>query len=66
MGLDMILSCLGKRGCTVHDEWVADATTKQDWHAFLHNFESTLDTEVGPWVRVYDLEAIRKKKDESV
>ena len=37
----------------------------KDWHAFLLHFESTLDTEVGPRVSVYDLEAIQKKKDET-
>ena len=46
-------------------EWFADAATKKDCHAFLLHFKSTLDTEVGPRVHVYDLEAIRKKKDET-
>ena len=38
---------------------------KQDWHAFLLHFTSTLDTEVGPRVQGYDLEAIQKKKDKT-
>ena len=42
-----------------------DAATKQDWQAFLQHFESTLDTKVGPRVRVYDFEAIHKKRDET-
>ena len=64
MALDAILSCLRKRGYAIHDEWVMDAATKQDWQAFLH-FESILDTKVGPRVRVYDLEAICNKRDET-
>ena len=64
--LPAILSCLGRKGYDIHDEWCADAAMKKDWHAFLLHFESTLDTEVGPRVHVYDLEAIRKKKDETV
>ena len=63
--LPAILSCLGRKGYNIHDEWCADAATKKDWHAFLLHFESTLDTEVGPRVHVYDLEAIWKKKDET-
>ena len=60
--LPAILSCLGRKGYNIHDEWCADAATKKDWHAFLLHFESTLDTEVGPRVCVYDLEAIWKRK----
>ena len=63
--LPAILSCLGRKGYDIHDEWCADAATKKDWCAFLLHFESTLDTEVGPRVHMYDLEAIWKKKDET-
>ena len=65
MALDAILSCIGKREYAIHDEWVADAATKLIWKAFLHHFKSTLDTKVGPRVRVNDLEAIHKKRDET-
>ena len=65
MALDTILSCLGKKGYEIPDEWVSDTATKQDWQAFLCHFESTLDTRVGPRVRVYDLEAIHKNRDET-
>ena len=60
--LPAILSCLGRKGYDIHDEWCADAAMKKDWRAFLLHFESTLDTEVGPRVRVYDLEAIQEKE----
>ena len=63
--LPAILSCLGRKGYDIHDEWCVDAATKKDWHAFLLHFESTLDTEVGPRVPMYDLEAIQKKKDKT-
>ena len=65
MAFDAIFSCLGKKGYAIHDEWVMDSATKQGWQAFLKHFESTLDTKVGPKVRVYDLEAIHKKRDET-
>ena len=42
--LPAILSCLGRKGYDIHDEWCADAAMKKDWHAFLLHFESTLDT----------------------
>ena len=61
----MILCCLGKKGYAILDEWVANNAMKEDWQAFLHHFETTLDTEVGPHVHVYDLEAIRKKHGET-
>ena len=38
---------------------------KEDWQAFLHHLETTLDMEVGPHVHVYDFEAIRKKCDKT-
>ena len=63
--LPAILSCLGRKGYDIYNEWCADAATKKDWCAFLLHFESTLDTEVGPRVCLYDLEAIQKKKDET-
>ena len=63
--LPAILSCLDRKGYNIYDEWCADAATKKDWCAFLLHFESTLDTEVGPRVHVYDLEAIQKKKDKT-
>ena len=63
--LPAILSCLGRKGYNIHDEWCADAATKKDWCAFLLHFKSTLDTEVGPRVCVHDLEAICKKKDKT-
>ena len=56
--LPAILSCLGRKGYNIPDEWCADAATKKDWHAFLLHLKSTLDTEVGPRVCMYDLEAI--------
>ena len=61
----MILCCLRKTGYAILDEWVANDAMKEDWQAFLHHFETTLDTEVGPCVCAYDLEAIRKKHDET-
>ena len=36
--LPTILSCLGRKGYNIHDEWCADAAMKQDWHAFLLHF----------------------------
>ena len=65
MTLDAMFPCLGKRDYAIHDEWVTDAATKQDWQAFLQHFELTLDTEVGSRVRVYDPEAICKKRDDT-
>ena len=62
---DAILCCLGKKGYDILDEWIADDVMREDWQASLCHFETTLDTEVGPHVHIYDLEAIRKKHDET-
>ena len=50
MARDAFLCCIGKKGCALHKEWVADPATKANWQEFLWYFESTLDTEVRPLV----------------
>ena len=52
------LSCcyiFAKKGNAMYDEWTANEGFKNDWCQVLTYFESTLDTEVGPCVWVYDL-----------
>ena len=39
---------------------------KQDLEKFFAYIESTLGDEISPWVRVYELEDVKKRSDESV
>ena len=65
MARDAIYWCLGKKGYALYDEWIADPPTKFNWWEFPWYFESNLDTEVRPWVWVYELKAIHKKYEKT-
>ena len=65
MARDAILCYLCTKGYALHDEIVADPVLKVYWWELLWYFESTLDTEVGPQVQVYDLKIIHKKYEET-
>ena len=41
-----------------------DPADKNDAGMFLHYLESTLDDEISPHVRVYELEDVKKRTDE--
>ena len=65
--LDYLLCILGKDGYAAMNRWVpADETHKNDPMKFLDHIESTLDDEISPGVRVYELEDITKRSDESI
>ena len=65
--LDYLLCILGKEGYAAKDHWVPpDEVHKQDPEKFLKYLESTLDNEISPQVRVYALEDVKKRSDESV
>ena len=64
--VDYLLSILIKEEYAAMDCWVpANAAYKYDSGKLLHYLESTLDDEISPWVRVYELEHIKKTTDET-
>ena len=65
--LDYLLCILGKEDYAAMDCWVTpDECHKQDSQKFLNYIESALDDEISPQVRVYELEDVKKRSDESV
>ena len=49
------------------DCWIpTDATDKNDAGKFLDYLESTLDDAISPHVRVYELEDVKKRADETI
>ena len=65
--LDYLLCILDKESYATMNRWVpADETHKNDPAKFLDYIEGTLDDEISPRVRVYELEDITKRSDESI
>ena len=62
-----LLSILGKEGNAAMDQWMAtDPADKNDAENFLNYLERTLDGEISPHVRVYELEDIKKRTHETI
>ena len=58
---------LGKEGYDAMDCWMpTDSADKNDARKFLNYLESTLDNEISPCVRVYELKDIKKRSDETI
>ena len=65
--VDNLLSILGKDWYGAMDCWMPTAPgDKNDVGKFLNYLESTMDDEISPWVRVYELEDVKKRTDETV
>ena len=65
--VDYLLSILGKEGYAAMDCWMpTDPADKNDAGKFLDYLESTLDDEISPCVRVYELEDVKKRTDETI
>ena len=64
--VDYLLSIPGKEGYASMDHWIpTDPVYKNDAGKFLYYLESTLDDEISPCVRVYDLEDVKNRTDET-
>ena len=65
--VDNLLSILGMKGHAAMDCWIpTDPTDKDDAGRFLDYLESTLDDEIYPCVKVYVLEDIKNRADETI
>ena len=65
--VDYLLSILGKERYAAIDCWMpTDPADKNDAGKFLDYLESTLDDEISPCVRVYELEDVKKGTDEAI
>ena len=65
--VDYLLSIFGKEGYAAMDGWMpTDPADKNDAGKFLNYMESTLDDEISPIVRVYELEDVKKRTDETI
>ena len=65
--VDYLLSILRNEGYAAMDHWMpTDPADKDDARKFLDYLESTLDYEISPCVKVYELECINKRADESI
>ena len=65
--VDYLLSILGKEGYAAMDCWMpTNPADKDDAGKFLDYLESTLDDEISPCIRVYELEDVKKRRDETI
>ena len=65
--VEYLLSILAKEGYAVMDHWMpTDPADKSDTGKFLNYLESTLEDEISPHVRVYKLEDVKKRTDETI
>ena len=65
--VDYLLSILRNKGYSAMDHWMpTDSADKNDAGKFLDYLEITLDDEISPCVRVYELEDIKKGTDETI
>ena len=64
--VDYLLSILGKEGYADMDHWMpTDPTDKNDAGKFFDYIESTLNDEISPYVRAYELEDVKKRTEET-
>ena len=60
--VEYLLSILSKEGYAAMDCWVpTNAVDKNYAGKFFDYLESTCDDDISPWVRVYELEDIKKR-----
>ena len=65
--VDYLLSILGKEGYAAMDCWMpTDPADKNDAGKFLNYIESTLDDEISPHVRVYEMEDVKMRTGERI
>ena len=65
--VDYLHSILGKEWYAVMNFWMpTDPADKNDAWKFLDYLESILDDDISPCVRVYELEDIKKRTDETI
>ena len=65
--VDYLLSILGKEGYAALDPWMpTDPADKNDAGKFLDYLVNTLDDETSPLVRIYVLEDVKKRTDETI
>ena len=65
--VDYLFSILGKEGYAAMDHWMpTDPADKNYAGKFLDYLESILDDEISPCMRVYELEDVKKRTDETI
>ena len=65
--VDYLLSILGNEGCVAMNCWMPnDPADINDAGKFLDYLESTLEDDISPCVRVYELEDVKKRADETI
>ena len=65
--VDYLLSILGKEGYAVMDCWMPTGPVhKNDAGKLPDYLECTLDHEISPCVRVYELEDVKERTDETI
>ena len=65
--MNYLLFILGKEGYAAMDHWILTNPTDKNYaEKFLDYLESILDDEISPHVRVYELEDIKKRADETI
>ena len=65
--VDYLLSILGKVGYAAINHWIlTNPSDKNDAGKFPDYLKSTLDDEISPCVRVYELEDVKKRTDETI
>ena len=65
--VDYLLSILGKEGYGAMDCWMpTDPADKIDAGTFLDYLKNTLDDKISPCVRVYELEDVKRRTDETI
>ena len=64
---DYLLSILGKKGYAAMDNWMpTNPADKNDAGKFFNYLEGRLDDEISSHVRVYELEDVKKRTDETI
>ena len=62
-----LISIHGKEGYSAMDNWMPTGPTdKNVVGKFLNYLESTLGDDISPHVRVYELEDVKKRTDETI
>ena len=65
--VDYLLSILAKEGYAAMDRWMfTDPVDKNDAGKFLDYLGSILDDEISPCGKVYELEDVKKRTDETI
>ena len=63
---DYLLSILGKKGYAAMDHWMpTDPPDKNNAGKLVNYLGSTLDDEISPYVRIYEVEDVKRMIDET-